>query len=463
MTTHPDPAVLRRGLAQIREQFGIPASFPPEVIAEADEVCRRPLPTDRPDRRDLPMVTLDPASATDLDQAFAIERDGEFIVLQYAIADLPWFVRPGGALDAESWRRGTTVYLPDGRVGVYPPVLSEGAASLLPDGPRPAILLSVAIAPDGEATLRRAEPVVIESRAKLAYETATAAQLPPLLTELAARITAAEDARGAGRIEFPEQDVEVDPDSPLRMRLAIRPRAASEDQNASMSLAANLAVASAMAAVHTGLFRVMPPPDPSREGALRHAARRLGLSWAPGVHLDRFQRSLRVDDPKAAAFLLAVRRVSGGASYAPFDPKVRPWHSAMAATYAHATAPLRRLADRYVLSAACAISAGDTVPSDVQEAFGRLPDAMERAETVAAKVDRAVIDLMEAVVLSGRVGEEFEATVLDVDDRGVRIQLADPAVVARVDARRVEPGDDIRVRLEEASPERRDVTFRRVG
>jgi VacB/RNase II family 3'-5' exoribonuclease len=463
LTSGDAPEVLRRGIAQIREQFEVPNAFPPDVLAEADDVARRALPTDRPDRTDLEMVTLDPASATDLDQAFALEQDGDEIILQYAIADVAWFVEPDSALDREAWLRGTTVYLPDARVGVYPPAVSEAAASLLPDGPRPAVLLSVAVDGDGEATLRRAEQVLVRSRAKLGYETATAAQLSPLLNEFARRVVAAELRRGASRVEYPEQEVGTDPARPGCYELSIRPRRASEDLNATMSLAANLALASAMAAAGTGLFRVMDDPDEREVRSLRYTARRFGLSWPAEMSLDQFQRSLATDDPRAAAFLLSARRASGGASYAPFEADSTPWHSAVAATYAHATAPLRRLADRYVLRAVCALSAGDPVPSDVAAAFVALPEAMEQAEARASKVDKAVLDLVEAVVLSSRIGEVFDATVLDVDQRGARIQLDHPAVVARVDARRVEPGDEIRVKLEAADPEQRRVTFTRVG
>jgi exoribonuclease R len=463
-TTGDASEVLRRGMAQIREQYGVPAAFPADVLAEAADVARRPLPTDRPDRTDLEMVTLDPASATDLDQAFALERDGDDLILQYAIADVAWFVEPGGAMDREAWKRGTTVYLPDARVGVYPPSISEAVASLLPDGPRPAVLLSVVVAPDGQTSLRRAEQVLVRSRAKLGYETATAAQLSPLLPEFAARIVGAEDRRGASRIEFPEQEVDPDPDTPGGFLLKIRPRADSEDHNATMSLAANLAVAATMAAGSTGLFRVMEDPDQREVRSLRHTARRFGLDWPADMSLDKFQRSLRTDDPKAAAFILSARRASGGASYAPFTAGVAPWHSAIAATYAHATAPLRRLADRYVLRAVCALSAGEALPADLTKAFAELPDAMDRAEAIASKVDKATIDLVEAVVLSSHIGEVFNATVLDVDERdGARIQLEHPAVVARVAAKRIEPGDEIRVRLDAAEPEGRKVAFSRIS
>src|SRR4029078_695064 len=108
--------------------------------------------------------------STDLDQAFALETAGGDVVLHYAIADVGFFVGPGDALDAEAWRRGVTVYMPDERARLYPAALSEGAASLLPHGPRPAGVFTVRVEPDGTATMDGVERAVVRSRARLAYE-----------------------------------------------------------------------------------------------------------------------------------------------------------------------------------------------------------------------------------------------------------------------------------------------------
>ena len=142
MRTLRDPdCLLAEGLEALRQQFQVPASFPPEVLAAAEVAARR-LPTEHADWTDRPFVTLDPADSTDLDQAFAIEAAGRDWVLHYAIADVGWFVSHGDPIDAEAWTRGVTTYLPDGKAGLYPPILAEGAASLLPNGPRPAVVFS---------------------------------------------------------------------------------------------------------------------------------------------------------------------------------------------------------------------------------------------------------------------------------------------------------------------------------
>ena len=178
MRTIVDPAnALGRGLAAIRAEYQVPEGFPDAVMAEAEQAAAKE-PGPRADRTDRHFVTLDPATATDLDQAFAIEAAGGDFLLHYAIADIGWFVADAPAVDAEAWHRGTTLYLPDGKASLYPPVLSEGAASLLPDGERPAVIFTVRVAGDGAATLDGVERALVRSRAKLAYDTVRDEELP---------------------------------------------------------------------------------------------------------------------------------------------------------------------------------------------------------------------------------------------------------------------------------------------
>jgi len=461
MKTLRDPqSLLADGLAAIRGQFQVPETFPPAVLAEAEAAASR-VPADHRDRTGEHFVTLDPATSTDLDQAFAIAADGKDLILHYAIADVAWFVADGGAIDQEAWKRGTTIYMPDGKAGLYPKVLAENAASLLPDGPRPAIVFAVRIAPDGAVKLDGAERAVIQSRAKLAYDNVDDAALPPGFAEIAARIAAAEDRRGAARVEPPEQEVTRRGDG--RFILQLRPLLQSERNNAALSLATNMAVADALQSAGTGLFRVMAPPDARAELRLRGTAKAFALDWPQAEDLRSFERRLDPGEPRAAAFLLAVRRAGNGAGYVPWQAGVTPWHAAMAATYAHATAPLRRLADRYVVRAALAVANGEPVPAVVSDAFMRLPAAMAKAEARAGQIERAVIDLAETAMLSGREGDVFDAVVTDLGEQGARIQLCELPVVARVAAHGVVPGARITVGLDEADTVRRTLRFKRLS
>lgn len=449
--------LLGEGLVLIRQQFQLPAGFPADVEAEAEQAARRGF-ADHADATSLPFVTLDPALSRDLDQAFAIEEAGSDILLHYAIADVGWLVTPGGAIDREAWVRGTSFYLPDGKAPLYPRVLCDGAASLLPDDERAAIIFTVRVDPAGEAKLDGVKRARIRSRAKLAYETVREDELPASFAELTRRVDAAEQARGAARVEPPEQEV-VQEDGCFQLHL--RPQSWAEQKNAALSLATNLAVADALLQAKTGLFRTMGEPQEWAVRRLRYTAKALGLDWPKKESLQQLERRLDPARPADAALMLAIRRASPAAAYEPYREGVRPWHAAVAATYAHATAPLRRFADRYVVEAALTIANGQPVAAP--DVFERLPDVMQKADALSSQIAHAVIDLAEAVSLKGQEGSEFDAVVTDVDQRGARIQICSPAVVARIKADGLKPGDELNVRLDGADPEKRIVQFSVVG
>src|SRR3954453_8574710 len=195
----------------IRARAGGPADFSPEVLAEAARVIPQ-----RSDAHltDIPFVTIDPAGATDLDQAMYLARRPGGYHVDYAIADVPAFVAPGGAIDAEARKRGQTLYAPDRRTPLHPPGLSEGAASLLPDQLRPAALWTIDLDATGEPVrvdLRRAR---VRSRAQLDYPSvqaqADAGTLPEplaLLPEIGALLLQRAADRGAIELGTPEQEV----------------------------------------------------------------------------------------------------------------------------------------------------------------------------------------------------------------------------------------------------------------
>lgn len=457
MKTLADPAqLLTRELAAIRAAFQVPDDFPAPVLDAAQAAAGR-TPSAHRDWTDRAFVTLDPATSTDLDQAFAIEAGGRDLTLHYAIADIGWFVNPGDPVDAEAWRRGQTLYLPDGKASLYPPILSQGAASLLPDGPRPAVVFTIRVDPDGQVALDAVTRAIIHSRAKLAYDAVTDADLPAGFADLTDRLIRAEAARGATRIDPPEQEVAQDADGTLTLRF--RTRAPSEDRNAALSLACNMAVAQLLVAHRTGLFRVMAEPDAEAVARLRLTARALGLGWPDGVTLAQMEARLDAADPRHAALMTAIRRAGGGASYRPFVAGEEPWHAAVAAPYVHATAPLRRLADRYVVEAALAVANGQPVPGAVETAFATLPAVMARSDSRAGQIDRAVIAMAEAAMLAGREGARFDAVVTGLDDRGASVQLCALPVTARIDADGLLPGMHRTLTLIEADPVQRRIAF----
>jgi exoribonuclease R len=460
LRTVRDPqCLLVQGLEAIRVQFQLPTAFPAAAEAEARQAAGR-RPDQHVDRTALLFVTLDPEESRDLDQAFAIEASGRDLLLHYAIADVGWFVADDGPMDAEAWLRGTTQYFPDGKVPLYPPALSEGAASLLPDGERPAVIFTVRVDPAGLARLDGVERALVRSRAKLAYETATEQELPAGFAEIGRRIEAAELERGGARIDPPEQELVQENG---RYRLRFRPQSWAEQRNASLSLATNLAVADALLAAKTGLFRTMDEPTEWAVRRLHNTARALGIDWPKKEPLTQLEHRLDPKDHDQAALMIAIRRAGPGAGYQPYREGVRPWHSAVAASYVHATAPLRRLADRYVIEAALSVANGRPVPQAAQAAFEQLPKVMAQADGLAGQISRAVIDLAEAVALRGREGEKFEAVVTDTDQRGARIQICSPPVVARIKVDGLVAGQKLTVRFDRSDPVSHAVHFSVVG
>ena len=173
-TDQPLPgSVPDRGLparfAAIRAQFEVPVDFPADVLAEATAVVADPVEWPSRDETAVPFLTIDPPGSMDLDQALHIERSGVGFRVRYAIAYLPAYVVPGGALDTEARRRGQTIYAPDARTPLHPPALSEGAASLLPDAVRAAYVWDMELAESGAVTSAKGYRALVRSVNRFDY------------------------------------------------------------------------------------------------------------------------------------------------------------------------------------------------------------------------------------------------------------------------------------------------------
>jgi exoribonuclease R len=462
----------RIDFGELRRELELPEAFPPAAQREADEAASRTaLPA--ADRTDIPFVTIDPPTSRDLDQAMWIgRREGGYRV-HYAIADVAAYVRPGGELEAETWRRGQTVYLPDSKVPLHPVALSEGAVSLLPDQVRAAVVWTIDLDSSGDTRSVRLERARVRSRAKLDYAgvqaDADAGRLPePIaaLPELGALLVDRGFDRGAISLPLPEQDIEPDGTG---WRLVLRAPYPVEEFNAQISLLTGMAAARVMLDGGIGLLRTMPAPREQAIAKLRAAAAPLGVDWPDGAPVGRVVAGVDPAHPRAAAFLDHAAELMRGAGYTAFDGKVPddPGHGAVAAPYAHVTAPLRRLADRYATEVCLALFGGAPVPDWVGAALPKLPEVMADTDRVASAAERAAVDLTEAVLLAGRVGEEFDAAVLDLDDRpkrvpGGMIALDEPPVRARCEGD-LPLGGRIRARLVAADPVQRRILFTHAG
>jgi exoribonuclease R len=460
--------------AAIRRELEIPGPFPPEVEAAASAIATSgPLDpaawgasSERIDATDLPLVTIDPAGSKDLDQAVAIEeRPGGWRV-RYAIADVAAWVTPGGPIDSEARLRTQTYYAPDARTPLHPPALGEAAASLLPDGPRPAALWTVDVAADGTTSHAEVVRATVHSRAQLTYEQVQsqldAGNAPDSIRAfpaLGAALLADARRRDAIELGLPEQEVVVTTGGQYTVELrADRP---IEGWNAQVSLLCGRAAAGLMLGAGIGLLRTLPAPDPASFPRLERAAASLGIDWPQGAHPGAVLAGLDTANPRHAAFADLAAELLRGAGYTAFDgpPPADPGHAGIGGPYAHVTAPLRRLVDRFATEVCLAVVAGHEVPAWAHDALPTLPELMASGDHLAHQLDRAVVDATEAFVLSGRVGEMFDAEVVESGERYGTIALAEPAIRARCDGAGLPLGGPVRVRCAEADVATRKVRF----
>lgn len=449
-----DAPELTAALAAIRADVGADAAFAPEVEAAAARAAARPL--EGADRTSLPFVTVDPAGSTDLDQALAIEADGDGHVVHYAIADVPAFVDPGGPVDLEARRRGQTLYAPDARVPLHPTVLSEDAASLLPDVERQALVWTFALDGSGavrDTTLERAR---IRSREQLSYPDAQARidaddDLLRHLRTVGERRIVLEEARDGASLDAPDEEVVHDERG---WRIERRVPLPVEQWNAQISLMTGMEAARLQLSAGEGVLRTMPKPSRDAIRDFRRATDALGVPWAEGEHYGAFLRRLDRAEPTTVAILAAARRLFRGADYLVLDGRSPGTdavvQAAIGAPYAHTTAPLRRLVDRVVLAHCEAIANGRDVPGWARDLAPAIPDAMRASTSRASQLERESVRAVAAWLLERRIGDVVDALVVERRDDEAVVQLVDPPVEARVTTS-AEPATRIRVRVRAAS------------
>ncbi|MFF7259030.1 RNB domain-containing ribonuclease [Streptomyces sp. NPDC008159] len=457
---------LRTGLVELRTELKVPLAFPKRVLKAADQAAAEPNLPDK-DARHLPLFTIDPPTSKDLDQAMHLERrPGGGYRVYYAIADVAAFVRPGSPLDVEAHDRIETLYFPDLKVPLHPPVLSEGAASLLPHQDRPALLWQHDLDAHGNLTDSTVSRAMVRSQAKLDYATAqqdlengTAGESLALLREIGRLREAVEVARGGISVHLPDQEVTVKDGS---FRLGYTATLPVEGWNEQISLMTGMSAARIMLDTGTGILRTQKEQTDRDVVKRLHAiAKALGIVWRPGTSYATLVRSLDPDRQTHMAFLSEATSTMLKAEYTVFRDNQKPahtTHAAIAAPYTHCTAPLRRLVDRYTGELCVAACAGKAPPNWVLDALHCIPCDMARGKSGLA--DRQTVDLAEAAVLMHRVGEAFDAAVIDTDaERGRpregKVFLADPAVLARVESTNgldLQLGSSVRATLKRANP-----------
>lgn len=446
------PEPIEEAFARVRQELAVRSGFPDDVLGEAARVAVERVPVATParaDRTDVLLVTIDPPGSRDLDQAVHVERSGDGYRLRYAIADVGFWVDRGGAVEREAWLRGVTFYAPDHREPLYPPVLSQGVASLLPGQTCPAFLFDLTLDARAEPVRWTVERALVRSRAQLTYTQLLAHGRHPdasplagepwadtltLLAELGPERLAREAERGGVSLPVRDQHVQRHAATALGYQLVYEEPNAAEAWNAQVSLLTGHVAATRMLAAGVGLLRTMPAFGDGDVAKFRRIALTLGFAWPEGRSYAEFMHALSPDHPRIDVLVRQAQRVMRGADYVAFDgaPPEQPLHGALAFAYAHVTAPLRRLADRYVLDLLATLAAGDR-PTDADVATLRaLVPLMDGAERSESTLQRRVVDMAEAWALRERLGVVLPAVVVDVRRGEVEVQVDEPPIRAVV-------------------------------
>ena len=421
-------------------KHGIPNVFGQDTLDEAQRVAELPLDNEtREDLRHLPIVAIDPADARDHDDAIWAEPDGEggFRAV-IAIADVSYFVRPGGALDKEARKRGNSVYFPDRVVPMLPEILSADVCSLREGEGRAAMACHVQISAAGKITSTRFTRAIVKIDEVIAYEDAQARIDEDRASDNLRNLWAcwnilakARDARDPLALDLPERRVVLNDEGKIE-EIAVRERLDAHRVVEDFMIVANVAAAQALEKKNSPVvYRVHETPSREKLVALREYLETFGRKLALGqvINPGLFNRMLAdvSDESEKAQVMEAVLRTQTQAYYGPDNMG----HFGLAlASYAHFTSPIRRYADLLVHRALVDAfkleqpkPMGDLPPksglSDRDRAdLGIVADAISKTERRAMEAERDTVDRYVAAWLSGRVGETFDTRITGVQSFG---------------------------------------------
>jgi ribonuclease R len=444
-------------MLSIIRKYHLPTEFPREVLDQvkgiSETIDARQL-GGRDDLRKEFIVTIDPDDARDFDDAIHVEKIGSGWRLGVHIADVAAYVEPNSPLDREARRRGNSVYLPDRVIPMLPERLSNGVCSLNPGVDRLTHSVFIHFDKHGTAKSARFARSVIRSAHRLTYKKAYAIlSAPPsnqlgerlhLAWQLAALLRRKRFEHGALDLDFPEVKVWVDKDGrPIKLERVENDE--SHQLIEEFMLAANEAVARELKkrAIPT-IYRVHENPDPEKLAEYREFV--LGFDYRIGdlTHRGELQRLLASfrgkpeEQPLKVALLKSLKR-------ARYSPQPLGHYGLAKTNYLHFTSPIRRYADLIVHRTL------STDPADAGRRAARSASAPYRADmaqiasiaehistterTAAdAEVDATQMKKLEFFQrqLDTRKPQIFRATIIDVRNYGLMVELPDALVTGLV-------------------------------
>ena len=433
----------------VMKQFDLPEAFPAEVIDEAEKVSQRlTRPGTREDIRNKYIITVDPATARDFDDAVSMETDAQGNrVLGVHIADVSHFVRPNSPLDIEARQRGTSVYLVDKVIPMLPEQLSNGVCSLRPDEDRMTFSAFMTFDASGRMIARRFAKTRIRSKLRLNYEQAMAiisdkvpeglavvpSEARKLLKEtwqLASQMRARRFSMAALDLEVPEVEVVLDEHARMTGML-VRPYDESHQLIEECMVAANEAVATELWTRGIKILaRLHEPPDEEKLEELQ--ANLAILGFHPGnlsdpKNLAQFLKDTQEHPLRYHAHTMVLRSMKRACYSAE-----KIGHFGLAKDYyAHFTSPIRRYPD-LVLHRQLADyleGKGGKMPQNylVQTAFL----ATER-EQIADDASRQLVEIKKYRFLQQQLDEKkpiiYRAVVAKCTNYGLFIDIPDLAM-----------------------------------
>lgn len=362
----PPGKTAREDTASVMKFFKLPAAFPKPVLEEARRVARE-IPewtraSGRRDLRKLFVFTCDPVTARDYDDALSLETDRRGNrILGVHIADVSHYVRPGGALDREAFRRSTSVYLCDRVVPMLPEILCDGLCSLVPGQDRYAFSVFMTFDRNGEMVKREFAKSIIRSKARFTYEqvmtmisrsssdsrvsrASRESRTILAISALAQQLRAKRFAAGALDLEMPEPEVLLDADGEMT-GIVTRPYDESHQLIEECMVAANEAVAKELWTKGVRILsRLHESPDPEKLLMLRAEMRGLGVKMGNIENPRVFAQFLKTikSNPLYPTLSMMVLRSMKRAVY---DSRTIGHFGLAKKYYAHFTSPIRRYPD----------------------------------------------------------------------------------------------------------------------
>jgi ribonuclease R len=425
----------------------IPQAFSPAALREAEEAKPATL-AGREDWRDVPLVTIDPPDAKDHDDAVHAEPDPDpnnkgGYILNVAIADVAFYVRPGSALDRDALTRGNSVYFPDRVVPMLPERISNDLCSLVPGEPRGALAVRMVIGADGRKRSHSFHRILMRSAAKLSYAQAQAAidgrpddvtgpLLDPILKPLYAAyatVKLARDERDPLDLDLPERKILLKPDGTVD-RVVVPERLDAHKLIEEFMILANVAAAEMLEKKALPLiYRVHDEPTLEKVHNLQEFLKTLDLPFAKSGALrpalfNRVLAQVKGHDSEPLVNEVVLRSQAqaeySAENYGHFGLNLR--------RYAHFTSPIRRYADLVVhraLIRGLGLGEGALPPTETIETLSEVAAQISVTERRAMKAERETADRLIAHFLADRIGATFQGRISGVTRAGLFVKLTD--------------------------------------